>query len=311
MLGTTPPGQRTISPRLSAARRLARVTRCPRDGGQIRGIGVGLVDSYCDYQRSRGFSPRTVERRRTAIEGFRRHLRPTELHEATAVDVEDWLLTKPSPKTRHAYRSDLRQFYGWGIRRAGFVINPVDDTDPIKVPRALPRPIGPEVHKALMLGTLRTRRMVGLGLYAGLRCAEIAALDASDVWTHQDPPILIVRNGKGGKDRIVPVHPHLVELLEGAPRSGYLFPGLGGVGHVTAGSVSAMLSRHFKRCGIVATPHQLRHTFGTELARQAKGNLVAVASAMGHGSTNTTMLYVGWDGSAAELVRRMFGGDAA
>lgn len=266
-----------------------------------------LINQYSDYQRSRGFSPRTIERRRTAIEGFRRHLRPADLHEATAIDVEDWLLTKESPKTRHAYRSDLRLFFNWGIRRAGFTVNPVDDTDPIKVPKALPRPIGPEVHAALMLGEMRTRRMVALGLYAGLRCAEIAALDGNDLWAHQDPPVLIVRNGKGGKDRVVAMHPRLVDLLESAPRSGFLFPGLGGAGHVTPHSVSALLSRHLKRCGILgATPHQLRHTFGTELARAAKGNLVAVAAAMGHGSTNTTMGYIGWDGSGADLIRRMF-----
>lgn len=160
--------------------------------------------------------------------------------------------------------------------------------------------------RALMFGPLRTRRAVALGLFAGLRCAEIAALDGSDVWTHQAPAVLVVRNGKGGKDRVVPLHPVLVELLDGVPAAGPLFPGLGGRAHVAPDTISALIRRHFARCGISATPHQLRHTFGTELARQANGNLVAVAAAMGHGSTNTTMQYVGWGGESAAIIAQMF-----
>lgn len=240
------------------------------------------------------------------MEGFRRFMLPAELEGATAVDVEEWLLTKPTAKTRHAYRSDLQQFYTWACRRAGWTANPIDDTDPIKVPKALPRPIGPEVRTALMTGQIRTRRMVALGLYAGLRCAEIAALEGTDLWLHQAPPILIVRNGKGGKDRVVPMHADLIDILEGMPRTGYLFPGQGGRGHVTASAVSALLSRHLKRCGITATPHQLRHTFGTEMARAAKGNLMAVATVMGHESTQTTKGYVGWSGESAEIIALMF-----
>ena len=107
------------------------------------------------------------------------------------------------------------------------------------------------------------------------------------------------------------MHPALVELLasEEAPQ-GYLFPGIRGHDHVTAGTVSALLSRHLHRCGIDATGHALRHTFGTEMARSAGGNLVAVAAAMGHGSMETTRGYVGWGGDAAGIISRMYGGTA-
>jgi integrase/recombinase XerD len=267
---------------------------------------VAIIDQFSDYQRARGFSPNTVSRRRTAVEGFRVFLSPAGLDRATADDVEEWLLTKPTAKTRHAYRSDLQQFYKWACRRAGWAVNPIDDTDPIKVPKTLPRPIGPEVRVALLTGRRRVRQMVALGLFAGLRCAEIAALDGSDVWSHHDPAVLVVRNGKGGKDRVVPMHPELIDMLGDAPVSGPLFPGQGGRGHVTAGAVSALLSRHLRRCGIEATPHQLRHTFGTEMARAAKGNLTAVAAVMGHESMQTTKGYVGWGGEAAGIIAEMF-----
>lgn len=277
--------------------------------GRIDGQGwssVDLIEQFGHYQRARGFSPKTIARRRTALEGFRKYLLPTELAAATALDIEEWLVTKPAAKTRHAYRSDLQQFYTWACRRAGYTTNPVADTDPIRVPKTLPRPIGPEVQAALMMGTRRTRQIVGLGLYAGLRCGEIAALEATDVWLHQEPPILVVRCGKGAKDRIVPVHPRLVDLLAPLPRTGYLFPGLYDRGHVTSKAVSALIARHFERCGIRATPHQLRHTFGTEMARAARGNLMAVSTVMGHESTQTTKGYVGWSGESADIIALMF-----
>ena len=55
----------------------------------------------------------------------------------------------------------------------------------------------------------------------------------------------------------------------------------------------------------------MRHTFGTELARQLGGNLLAVARLMGHSSTETTKGYTAWVADAAPEVCRMFGKDVA
>lgn len=269
-----------------------------------------LIDAYAQFQAGRAYSPNTIKRRTLALASFERWLDGVELVAAAPTDIEGWLRTKASPKTRHAYRSDLMGFYDWAVRRGHATVNPVIDTGTIRLPKPLPRPIGPEVRIALVSGHLRTRRMVALGLLAGLRCAEIAALDGTDLHTHVSPPVLHVRDGKGGKDRVVPMHPELVAIMKGAPKAGPLFPGRR-LGHVKPATVSALLSRHLRRCGITATPHQLRHTFGTEMARAARGNLVAVAATMGHGSMQTTRGYVGWSGESADIIASMYGGDAA
>jgi integrase/recombinase XerD len=278
-----------------------------------KGATVGvIVDQFSAYQHAGGLSAKTISRRRTALRGLEQLV--GDLLTATPEDVGRYLSTKPSPKTKHAYRSDLIGFYDWAINRGHARFNPARSTRSIRLPKPIPRPIGPEVRTALLVGSRRTRRMVALGLYAGLRCAEIAAIDGSDLFLHLDPPMLHVRNGKGGKDRAIPIHPELVELLRGAPAAGPLFPGQRGNEHVSGGSVSALLSRHLKRCGIDATPHQLRHTFGTEMTKMARGNLVVVADAMGHSSMQTTRGYVGWSGQAYDVIAAMYGdggGDAA
>ena len=66
------------------------------------------------------------------------------------------------------------------------------------------------------------------------------------------------------------------------------------------------MTDHLARCGVTATPHQLRHTFGTEFARVSNGNLVQLAALMGHDSIDTTMGYVGWAGDGADAVGRMY-----
>lgn len=250
----------------------------------------------------------TIRRRRRSLMKFAQHLEPKTLDRATVIDIEEWLQGYRAPRTRHAYRSDLRTFYHWAVTRELLPTNPAALVDPVKVPRALPRPVGPEVVAALHCGSIRARRMVALGLLAGLRAGEIAALDSSDVALHLDPPLITVRNGKGGKDRVVPAHPFLVELLAGIP-DGPVFANRHGK-PILSRSCSQTIKEHLARCGVTAKAHQLRHSFGTELARVTKGNVPLLAKLMGHSSTNTTMGYIGWSGESAEMVAQMFDGAA-
>lgn len=119
-----------------------------------------LIDQFSNYQQGRGFSPKTVARRRTSVEGFRHFILPAHLDQVGGADVEEWLLSKPTVKTRHAYRSDLNCFYKWAIRRAGFTINPILDTDPIKVPKARPHHVGQAVASFGFTATVAGRPRV-------------------------------------------------------------------------------------------------------------------------------------------------------
>ena len=260
------------------------------------------LSPFSSWQRQRGFSAATIKRRRVSISAFGRWMHPATLAQATTMDVEEWLATFRHPGTRHAYRSDLATFYRWANRRNVLSNNPMIDTDPIKVPRSLPRPVSPEAVRSLIdaapeqwVGTA-----IALAAYAGLRRAEVAALDWEDVNLHGSPPLLMVRCGKGSKDRIVPIHPELGRRL-GAPRRGSV------VGH-SVEVIGARVAQHLRACGVDATMHQLRHTFGTELCRVSGGNLILTGSLMGHESPDTTKGYVGWaGGDAAAAVVQMFG----
>jgi integrase len=241
------------------------------------------------------------------LEQFQRFLEPATLLGARPDDIEQFLACKRAARTRHAYRSDLRVFYQWLVDKGLIVTSPAAKVAAVKVPKSLPRPLSvADAMGALLHGDRRVRRMVALALFCGMRCHEIAQLQAEDVWTHGDPPVVVVRHGKGNKDRTIPLHPIVRGLLLDLPASGPVFPGSSGP-TMRPASVGQAIKHHLEATGIVGTPHQLRHTFGTELARASGGDMVLTATLMGHESMTTTFGYVRLTaGRAGPVVASMF-----
>ena len=218
--------------------------------------------------------------------------------------VEEWLGTIKVASTRRAYRSDLASFYRWACKRGLVRRNPVEDTDTIRVPKGLPRPVdaGLVADLITLAPDWETQIAIALAAYAGLRRSEIACLRRDDIAVESMPPVLIVRGGKGGKDRVVPIHPHLLRLLIGLP-AGYVCPS-------KSQAIGKKVAKHMRELGIDATIHQLRHTFATEAYRSSH-DLRAVQDLLGHESPTTTTVYTQLDGSMLQAtVAGMYGGGA-
>jgi integrase/recombinase XerD len=284
--------------------RLRLISSAGNDGNfNHPGGGDRALQAFETWMQGRALSAQTIKRRRTSLRGFTRHMAPAGLDAATTADVEEWLLTFSAARTRHAYRSDLSAFYKWAVRREVMPSNPVADTDSIRVPKGLPRPVPPDaIHDLIRYAdNERLALAIALAAYAGLRISEIAALTSDDVSPHTVPPLLVVRHGKGGKDRTVPLHPLLVELLGRRRPNGAV------VGWSTD-RVGRNIANFMRASGYDCTAHQLRHTFGTELARISRGNIPMIGSLMGHSHASTTMGYVGWAGGEhANAIGKMYG----
>ena len=214
-----------------------------------------------------------------------------------ARDVQLWWLQlgTVSAQTRGHYLTDVRSFYSWAIRHE---MRPDDPTRLIVAPRTptyLPRPVPHAIARGLWerIPDDLDRLVIGLMFGCGLRCAEIAAADREDydgerLWVH----------GKGNKTRTVPVPPSLAQLLAAFP-PGPILRGREG-GRMLPETVSCKYARLLRRYGVLATPHQLRHTFGTEAYRRLR-DLRAVQDLMGHASPTTTARYAAVDVSTAGL----------
>ena len=261
-----------------------------------------LIALFCTYMAGRAFSPHTIKRRTSSLSSFSRFIAPMSLVDVESDHVESWVTTLSAPRTRHAYRSDLSAFYAWAAKRKVVATNPVDDTDPIRVPKGLPHPVPPVAVPGIITAAEdpHLRLALMLAAFAGLRRAEICALTTDDYQLHPTP-VLVVRNGKGGKDRQVPLHPALAAALARRHTQGRLVPW-------SPDGLGRRARAHLHACGYDASIHALRHSFGTELARVLKGNVVAVGRAMGHEKADTSLQYIGWNGGEwGQMFGEMYG----
>lgn len=265
-----------------------------------------LIAGFREWMRVREYSWNTIRRRDVSLRRLRRQLAPGGLLDATGDDCEEYLAGITNPGTRHHYRSDLMAFYTWAVRRKLTEVNPAAATEHIRVPKHAPKPAPlAAIEAGLLVADADVQLAILLGALAGLRIGEIAALDMANVHLDADPPVLHVVEGKGRKDRIVPLHPLLVERLRG--RSGRLFtPAYGGARSLRAEQLGKRVAAALSIDGTHVTAHQLRHFFGTEAARQSNGNLLLVGRLMGHANPQTTAGYVAWAPSeGAEVVARI------
>ena len=169
-------------------------------------------------------------------------------------------------------------------------------------PRRLPK-VPSAAEQACVLAQFNTRYptplrnlcLVRTMLEAGLRVGEAVALrpEHLDMTTCK----LVVREGKGAKDRVLWVGDDLRDLigtwLERRPESVSMFPTRDG-GQVQTRYVRQMVKRVARRAGVSeverVSPHALRHTFATTLYSETT-NIRLVQKALGHSDLSTTMIY--------------------
>lgn len=189
------------------------------------------------------------------------------------------------PETRRSARAAVRDFYKWAHLTDRVDRNPAQMLPTVTVPAGKPRPTPEQVLRgALDAADSRERLMLLLAAYAGLRCAEIAAVHSDDI---TDTGLRV--RGKGGRVRIVPLHPTILGAL-GRTGPGYLFPSPRG-GHLTAGHVGVLLKRLL---GHGWSAHTLRHRFASRVYAQTH-NLLAVQELLGHAKPETTRRYTALD----------------
>ncbi len=263
-----------------------------------------LIERYSAYQRLRGFSDATVRRRRWALDQLVAQLGGRPILEANRDDIEAMMAEYRDAGTRYCARSDVRQFFKWAIGRDLTDVNPTDRVDSPRLPKRAATPLTrDELARVIANASTPYQRLcVVLGAYAGLRVSEIGSLRYEDV--RRDEGILVVRGGKGGKDRVVPLAPRIVDELDPNGRGPICDPR--STDRTRRGeAVAKAIRRAFARAGVDARPHDLRHTFGTEAARVSNGNVVLVAQLMGHESIQTTQRYIGWTPAGAEVVQQL------
>ncbi|OED83172.1 site-specific integrase [Vibrio breoganii] len=191
-------------------------------------------------------------------------------------------------------RNGLQFFYRYTLNKQWEWL---DIVKPPQVKR-LPDILTP-VQVGLLISMTRQQRyqVFFLTLYTlGLRLGEalnltVHDIDASAMTVH-------IREGKGGKDRVLPLPKRTLHALRGHwcthhhPK--WLFPGIGSKADnpMDRGGIQKAMKGILKDCHIqlAITPHTLRHCFATHLLEQGL-DLRSLQHLLGHGSLNTTARY--------------------
>lgn len=204
--------------------------------------------------------------------------------------------------------STVKVFMKWLVRYKHIESSPSDLIKIKRLPRRLPF-ITSEEDMAMLLDQpdpkleseiwlwKRDKAMFEILYSSGLRVSELLNLKLNDVNTSTH--LVRVNNGKGGKDRVVPlgskaceaINVWLTYRIQKNPDTDFLFINHYGR-HLRANQVRNRINVQAARCGIREHmhPHLFRHCFATHLL-SASQNIRAVQEMLGHADINSTEIY--------------------
>lgn len=264
-----------------------------------------VLSDFRVHQERRNLAPGTIYKRTLCVRALARWVEPEPVTEATRADIEKLLDSrKVCARSRAHWISHLHAFFDWAVREGMASSDPTVGIARPRLRRLLPRPISDaDLRTAIDAADGRMAAWLVLGAYAGMRCSEIAHLQRDDI--HEaDGLIRIV--GKGGAERVVPMHPSVVGVLRraGMPTRGHVFRRPSGQPY-SPSLVSKEIATFLDHLGIDATAHQLRHWFGSR-AYQASRDIRAVQELLGHQSPTTTAGYTAFaPGAKADAVNAL------
>ena len=247
--------------------------------------------------RVRNYSPRTVDTYVRCVASFASHFGKSP-HLLGPEHVRDYQLFLVEGK--HASWAlfnqtvcALRFFYKVTLGKKWVIAH-------IPFPRQEKRlPVVPSVRelRALFSAVENLKhRTVLMTMYAsGLRISEAMNLQLSDI--DSDRMLVRIRQGKGKRDRYVPLSPTLLSVLREywrvyRPKS-WLFPGSSSDQPLSVSSIQKVCSGAGRRARLSkrVTTHTMRHCFATHLL-EAGVDLRTIQLLLGHQSLSTTTVYL-------------------
>jgi integrase/recombinase XerD len=255
-----------------------------------------LRQRFVDDLRLRNYSPRTIEAYTAGVLRLAKHFnRSPELlgtEEIRAFQLH-LIHNRVSWSQFNQVVCALRFLYGTTLGRT----NQVPHIPYGKRPKKLPCVLGPDEVARLFdaTGPGRDRMLLQTTYACGLRLSEVLHLEVTAIDSAR--MLLQVHQGKGRKDRLVPLSLRLLNELRDYWRcyrpQRWLFPNASQQGPLCPGTVQRLFQRVRRRARIAkpATMHTLRHSFATHLL-EAGVDILTVQKILGHRQLSTTAHYL-------------------
>lgn len=273
------------------------------------------VSSFLDtLWLEEGLSKNTLSAYRQDMTAFLRFLEKKRqnlsLLAVKAGDVQAWLAelhlqTKASTSNRRL--ATLRRFYAWAIQNHYMQEDPCLHIKAAKQAARFPKTLSEAQVEQLLKAPnilspfgLRDRAMLETLYATGLRVSELVSLNCFNLALNEG--FVRVVEGKGGKDRIVPLGEEAIywlqryfdkgrpELLKGRLNDAVFISRLGS--SMSRQAFWQLVKKHAKQQQIEVplSPHVLRHAFATHLLNHG-ADLRVVQMLLGHADISTTQIY--------------------
>lgn len=280
-----------------------------------------MKESYLEWMREKNYSPATISSRDAYLRYFvqwcddRSLTRPNEITKPILERYQRYLYTyrkeNGEPMTirsQHARVVPLRAFFKWLCRQNHLLYNPASELELPRLEKRLPKHILSHQEAETILNQadlstpfgMRDRAILEVLYSTGLRRMEIANLKLHDL--DSDRGTLMVRQGKGKKDRMIPigdrailwiekyveaVRPSLVGLVD----DGTLF--LTNLNEPFTPNRLTQLVRDYVKASEIGKQgacHLFRHTCAT-LMHENGADIRFIQQLLGHADLSTTQIY--------------------
>jgi len=149
---------------------------------------------------------------------------------------------------------------------------------------------------------IRDKLLISMLYYTGIRRSELLSLNWDNIDLGKN--YLTIKSGKGKKDRIIPLHKNLTQLLDKylslrlPLKCNALFTGENGK-RLCKCSFTNILKMHLKIAGLAKkgySAHSFRHSFATQLIENGV-DIFKVQKLLGHSCLDTTRVYINFNNS--------------
>lgn len=241
---------------------------------------------FCDYSLTfKGNTPRTIKWLHDSMRYF---LKSTNVQRLSQIDrtlIENYILKGKLEKSWSPYtirnRLDaMHLFLDWCTKRKLIAFDPTLDIPLPKLPKSIPKHLTLSQSGELLEWTrnikyaykferLRAVAVISTFIFTGIRLQELLNLNIDDI--RFEDRSLLVRSGKGNKDRLIPLEDALIftlrAYLEDRKRLNRthhrLFLSLNADRPMSYQSIKRLVEKLRQKSGIHFSPHMLRHTFAT------------------------------------------------
>ncbi len=277
---------------------------------------LDLLDTFCQEARLiRNNSPATIGWYRFSMDGFLKYYqnKVNSIGEISTENLREYLYSKRlsgawTPDTFLNQYKGIKLFLKWCTNKGYFETNPILEIETPKISKKLPKRVTIQEAQRILEWSFnmktvyrferyRNTALFAVMIYAGLRAKEVLDLKMSNV--DMQNRVITVYQGKGGKDRMIPISPalhrYLKEYIADRKRlnkeSISFFISLRGESQFSYRGLTRVVARIRTKTKINFSPHRLRHTFAT-LMLEGGCDLFSLQKMMGHSDIKTTTIYL-------------------